>query len=149
VENPLLEKWRAHAKRVKRMHGSAHALYKGRADMALCTTVFLSLGVGCLNLGFGIGRPAHHRERLSLPTLELNNGLEWPNKAERHDHFASRFGEVVRDINKECLLCHLYDAEYASESNFLRHMSTEMSRLEESAPNIPYAIEQYHSTPKP
>jgi hypothetical protein len=158
VENPLLEKWRTHAKRAKRMHGAAATLFKARADMALYSTLFLSLGVGCLNLTFGIGRaeaatgvPAIVSGCLSLlsgSVTALNSGLQLPIKAERHDHSNSRFGEVVRDINTECSLRHLHDAEYASEGDFLRHISSEMSRLEESAPNIPRAIENSHSPPK-
>jgi hypothetical protein len=38
------------------VHGDAAALFKWRVDMAHFSTVFLSLGVGCLNLTFGIGR---------------------------------------------------------------------------------------------
>jgi hypothetical protein len=37
--------------------------------------------------------------------------------AERHDDYASRFGEVVRDISTECTLRPMYDdAVYASEA---------------------------------
>jgi hypothetical protein len=143
---------------VKRIHGAAYAIYKGRADAALYTTVFLSLGVGSLNLTFGIGRPetatalpaivSSCLSRLSGSVTALSGGLEWVNKAERQDAFASRFGEVVCDIKTECSLRHLHDADYASEGDFFRHMSTEMSRLEESAPNIPRAIENSHSSPK-
>jgi hypothetical protein len=78
----------------------------------------------------------------------LSSGLEWPSKAERHDNYASRNGEVVRDINTEYTLRHLHDAEYASEGDFIRHMSTEMNRLEESAPNIPGSIEKSFSATK-
>lgn len=159
VENPLLDKWRAHAKRLKRMHGAAAAFFKRRADAALFTTVFLSLGVGCLNLTFGIGRPEAATgvpaivsgclSLLSGSVTALNSGLEWPNKAERHDDFEARYGEVVRDINTECTLRHMHDdAVFASEAEFIRHMSTEMNRLEESAPNIPAAIENSHASPK-
>jgi hypothetical protein len=58
IENTLLEKWRAHAKKPKRLHGDSYSFFKGRADMALFTTVALSLGVGCLNLTYGIGQPS-------------------------------------------------------------------------------------------
>jgi hypothetical protein len=154
VEIPLLEKRRTHVKRVTRMHGVAHALYKRRAEIAPYTTVFLSLGVACLNPTFGIGRPAAATalpaivsgclSLLSGSVTALNNGFEWPNKAKRHYHFASRFKEVVRDISTWCslrhlhnaeyasegdFLRHLHDAEYASDGDFLRHLSTEMSRL--------------------
>jgi hypothetical protein len=78
----------------------------------------------------------------------VNRGLEWENKSERHNNFASRYGEVVRDINTECTLRHLHDAEYASEGDFIRHMGTEMNRLEENAPNIPGCIEKSYSIPK-
>jgi hypothetical protein len=134
VDNPLLEKWRTHAKKLKRMHQAAHSLFKGRADMPLFTTVALVLGVGCLNLSYGIGQPSATTgspaivsgglSLLSGSVSALNSGLEWPNKAERHDNYASRFGEVVRDINTECTSRHLQDAEYASEGGFFRHMST-------------------------
>ena len=158
VDNPLLEKWRTHAKRFKRMHQAAHSLFKGRADLSLFTTVALSLGVGCLNLTYGIGQPSATTgvpaivsgclSLLSGSVTALNSGVEWPNKAERHDNYASRFGEVVRDINTECTLRRLQDAEYASEGDFIRHMSTEMNRLEENAPNIPGCIEKSYSNPK-
>jgi hypothetical protein len=78
----------------------------------------------------------------------LSSGLEWPNKADRHDHYALRFGEVVRDINTKCILRRLQDAEYASEGDFIRHMSTYMNRLEESAPHIPQFIEKSYANPK-
>jgi hypothetical protein len=55
VDNPLLEKRRTHAKIFKRMHQAAHSLFKGRADMFLFMTFALGLGVGCLNLSYGIG----------------------------------------------------------------------------------------------
>jgi hypothetical protein len=42
--------------------------------------------------------------------------------ARRRVRFASRFGEVVRDIDTECSLRHMQDAEYASDGDFLRHM---------------------------
>jgi hypothetical protein len=141
VENPLLEKWHAQAKRRKRMHGSAAALFKRRADLALFSTVFLSLDVGCMNLTFGISRPeaatgvlaivSGYLSMLSGSVKAPNSGLEWPNKAERHDECASRFGDVVRDISTDCTLRHLHDdAVYASEAKLIRHMSTEMNRLE-------------------
>jgi hypothetical protein len=85
---------------------------------------------------------------LSGSVTLVNRGLEWPNKAERRNDYASRYGEVVRDIETECTLRHLQDAEYASEADFIRQMSTEMKRLEESAPTIPRCIEKSHSTPK-
>jgi hypothetical protein len=79
----------------------------------------------------------------------LKSGLEWPNKAEQQDAYAARFGEVVRDMNTDCTLRHLYeDAVYVRASEFIRHMSHAMNRLEESAPNIPRAIENSHSSPK-
>jgi hypothetical protein len=103
------------------MHGAAHALYTGRVDAALFTTVFLSPDMGCINLTFGIGRPeaatampgivSNCLSLLSGSMTALNIGLEWANKAERHDHFASSFGEVVRDINTECSLRYLHDAD--------------------------------------
>jgi hypothetical protein len=58
IENPLLEKWRAHANRLKRLQGASHSFFKGRADMPLFTTVALSLGVGCLNLTYIMGQPS-------------------------------------------------------------------------------------------
>jgi hypothetical protein len=57
VDNPLLDKWRTHAEKLKRIHQATHSLFKGRADMSLFSTVALSLGVGCLNLTYGIGQP--------------------------------------------------------------------------------------------
>jgi hypothetical protein len=158
IDNPLLGKWCAHAKRLKHLHGSSYSFFKGRADMAFFTTVALSLGVGCLNLMYGIGQPsatsgipAIVSGSLSLlcgSVAAVNLGLEWPNKAERHNDYSSRFGEVVRDINTECTLRHLKNAEYASEGDFIRHTSNVMSRLEENAPNIPGCIEKSYSNPK-
>jgi hypothetical protein len=156
VENPLLDRWQAHAKRLKRMHGAATAFFKRRADAALFTTVFLSFGVGCLNLTFGIGCPEAATGvpaivsdcllLLSGSRTALNNG---PNKAERHDDFESKYGGVVRDINTECTLGHMHDdAVYASEAEFIRHMSTVMNRLDESAPSITGSIEKSNGTPK-
>jgi hypothetical protein len=59
IKNPLLEKWRTHAKKLKRLHGASYFLFnKGRADMALFTAVALNLGVGCLSLTYGIGQPS-------------------------------------------------------------------------------------------
>jgi hypothetical protein len=64
--------------------------------------------VGYLNLTFGIGRRAStgvpaivsgYLSLLSGSITALNSGQEWPNRAERHGDYASRFGEVVRDIN--------------------------------------------------
>jgi hypothetical protein len=78
----------------------------------------------------------------------VNRGFKWPSKAERHDDYASRFVEVVRDINTECTLRHMQDAEYASERDFICFMSTEMNRLEENAPNISGCIEKSYSNPK-
>jgi hypothetical protein len=87
------------------MHWATHSLFKGRADMSLFTTVALSLRVGCLCLANGIeqplattGVPAVVSGCLSLLSgslSALSSGLEWPNKAEGHDNYASRFGEVV------------------------------------------------------
>lgn len=152
VGNPLLERWRTHAKRLKRLHTASYALFKGRADLALYTSVALSLGVGCLNLTYGIGQPAASTgipaivsgclSLLSGSVSALNSGLAWPNKAERHNDYAARYSEVVREINTECTLRHLHDGEYASECDFIRHMSTEMNRLEENAPNIPRSVEK-------
>jgi hypothetical protein len=158
VDNPLLEKWRTHATRLKRMHQAAHSLFKGRTDMSLFTSVALSLGVGCLNLTYGIGQPSAttgvsvigsgYLSLLSGSVSALSNGLEWPNKAERHDNYASQFGEVVRDINTECTLRRVQDAEYASEGDSIRYMSTEMNRLEDNAWNFPGCIEKSYSTSK-
>jgi hypothetical protein len=126
--------------------------------MSLFTTVALSLGVGCLNLTCGIGQPSATTgvpaiasgcvSLLSESVSALSNGLEWPNKAERYDNCASRFGELIRDINIGCILRHMQNAEYASEGDFIRHMSTEMNRLRENAPNIPGFIEIFYSNPK-
>jgi hypothetical protein len=132
--------------------------FNGRADMALFTTVALSLGVGCLNLTYGIGQPSATTgipaivsgclSLLSGSVAAVNRGLEWPNKAERHNDYSSRFGDVVWDINTECTLRHLNDADYNSEGGFIRHTSNVMSRLEENAPNIPGCIEKCYSNPK-
>ena len=158
IDNPLLEKWRTHAKKLKRLHEDSYCFFKGRADMALFTTVALSLGVGCLNLTYGIGQPSATTgvpaivsgclSLLSGSVAAVNRGLEWPNKAERHNDYSSRFGEVVRDINTECTLRLLNNAEYTSEGDFIRHTSNVMSRLEENAPNIPGCIENSYTTPK-
>jgi hypothetical protein len=154
IENPLLEKWRAHEKRLKRLrlHGASYSLFKGRADMALFTTVALSLGVGCLNLTYGIGQPSATTEipaivsgclsLLSGSVAAVNRGFEWPNKAERHNDFSSRFGEVVWDINTECTLRHPNYVKFNLEGDFIRHTGNVMSRLEENAPNIPGCIEK-------
>jgi hypothetical protein len=152
IENPLLEKWRAHAKKFKRLHGASNSFFKGSADMALFTTVAVSLGVGCLNLAYGIGQPS---STAGIPAIvsgclslligsvaAVNRGLEWPSKAERHNDYSSRFVEVVRDINTECTLRHLNNAKHTSEGDFIRHTSNVMSRLEENAPNIPECIEK-------
>jgi hypothetical protein len=85
---------------------------------------------------------------LSELVSALSSGLEWPNKAERHDNYASWLGEVVRVINTECTLRHMQNAEYASEGDFIRHMSAEMNRLRENAPNIHGFIEKSYSNPK-
>jgi hypothetical protein len=91
------------------MRKAAHSLFKGRVDMPLFMSVALSQGVGCLNLTFGIGQPS---ATTGVPAIvdgwlfllngsvsALSSGLEWPNKAERHDDYASRFGEVIGNIN--------------------------------------------------
>jgi hypothetical protein len=107
VGNPLLYKWRTHVEKLMRMHQATHSLFKGRADMSLFTTEALSLGVGCLNLTYGIGQPS---ATIGVPAIvcgcllsgsvaAVNRGFEWPHNAERYDDYASRFGEVVRDIN--------------------------------------------------
>jgi hypothetical protein len=57
IENPLLEKCPTHATGFKCLHVALCSLSKGRADMALFTKVALGLGVGCLNLTYGIGQP--------------------------------------------------------------------------------------------
>jgi hypothetical protein len=126
--------------------------------MTLFATAALSLGVGCLNVTNGIGKPTTSAgtpaivsgcmSLLSGSATVVNRGLEWPKKAERHNDYASRYGEVVRDINTECTLRHLQDDEYAREGDFIRHMSTEMNRLEANAPDILRCIDKSHSTPK-
>jgi hypothetical protein len=156
IDNPLLEKWRAHAKKLKRLHEESYSFFKGRADISLFATVALSLGVGCLNLTYGIGQPSATTgvpaivsgclSLLSGSVAAVNWGLEWPNKAERHNDYSSRFGEVVRDINTECTLRLLNNAEYMSEGDFIRHTSNVMSRLEENAPNIPGASKNLTQT---
>jgi hypothetical protein len=159
VENPVLEMRHAHANRLKRMHGGGEALFKGRADTVSFTTVFLALCVGYLNLTFGIGRPEAATSvsaivsgclsLVSRSVTVLNSGLERPNEAERHNDYASHFGEVVHDISTECTLRHLHNnAMHASEAHLIRHMPTEMNRLEESVPNIPRAVENSNPSPK-
>jgi hypothetical protein len=73
---------------------------------------------------------------LSGSVATVNHRLEWPNKAERQNDFASRLGEVVRGINTECTLGHLNGAKNTSKGDFICHTS----RLEENAPNIPECI---------
>jgi hypothetical protein len=72
--------------------------------MALLTTVALSLGVGCLNLTYGIGQSSAitgehaivsgYLSLLSGSVTAVNRGLERPNKVEQHNRFVSRYGDV-------------------------------------------------------
>jgi hypothetical protein len=152
IDNPLLEKWRKNAKDLIRMHGTSYVMFKRRSEFAMFLTIALSFCVGCLNLTYGIGQslgpagiPAVVSGCLSLfggSVTALSSGLEWSVKAARHDDYSSRYAEVVRRINTEYTLRHLQDAEYASEGDFIRHMSTEMNRLEENAPMIPWSVEK-------
>jgi hypothetical protein len=152
IGNPLLERWRKNARDLNRKHTASYVMFKRRSDFALFLTIALSLGVGCLNLIYGIGQtlgpatvPAVISGCLSLfsgSVAAISSGFEWQIKSVRHEDYSSRYAEVVRDINTEYTLRHLHDAEYASEGDFIRHMSTEMNRLEENAPMIPRTIEK-------
>jgi hypothetical protein len=109
----------------------AEDLRIARAGMALFTAIALchaALAAGCLNLTNGIGQPSATTgipaivsgclSLLNGSVAALMRGLEWPDKGERHNVFASHFGEVVCDFNTECTLRHLQDAEYMREGDF-------------------------------
>lgn len=151
IENALLAKWRINSKIQKRLHHAAYGHFKWLADTATFTTVLLSLGVGCLNLVFGlttgpVNTPAVVSGCLSLLSgsiVGLANTMRWTEKHCLHDEYAARYSEVVRDINTESMLATL-DAGgvYANESEFIKHVSSLLDRLEQNAPSIPGAIER-------
>jgi hypothetical protein len=135
IEHPLLEKWQMHAKQLKRLHGTSYSLFKGRANMALFTTVALSLGVGCLNLTYGIGQPsattgmpaivsAYFSLLLSGSVTAVSSGLDWPSD------FASRYGEVVRDINTECTFRHMQGVRIGGRLHLAHGHRNEPARRE-------------------
>jgi hypothetical protein len=138
IKNPLLEKWRTHAKELERLHGVSYSLFKGRADKTLFTTIALSLGVGCLYLTYGIEQPPTTTKipaivngclsLLSGSVAAVSTGLNGPNKVERHNDYSSRFGEFFRDIITKCTLRHLNDVKFTPFMLLENAKSTTKSR---------------------
>lgn len=151
LDNALLTKWRYNANVQKTFHSRSYSYFKRLADATAVVSVSISLLVGCFNLAYGIVGPTEAESAsvvsgcLSLcagSIVGVANSLGWAEKSAQHNHYAARYGEISRDINTEAMLKRMDDGTFASEAEFIKHISAQLDRIEENAPTIPGVVER-------
>lgn len=151
IENGLLVKWRRNSKIQKRLHNATRRLYKIMSDTTTISGVVLSLSVGFINIVYGVGITTESASTPSIAAgcislvsssiVALSMAMQWNTKSVLHDEYASRYSEMVREINTESMLSRLEDGKFRNQAEFIKHVSGMFDLLEIHAPPIPRLIE--------
>ena len=146
IDNELLAKWRDVSRVNKRLHHRAWRQFKRYSDTTTVACIILSLGSAVVNLAYGLDGAHVSAPQLASGCLALVVGsltslassLDWRTKATLHEEYSARFSELVREINTEAVLSREFDdGVFRSTQEFIRHVSAELTRLEDHAPSIP------------
>eukprot|EP00873_Tetraselmis_striata_P003585 jgi/Tetstr1/423849/TSEL_014475.t1 len=64
--------------------------------------------------------------------------MRWSDRYAKHDELSTRYGELLREINTESFLTSAMDeGVFRDIPEFIRHVSSEITRLEDRAPQVP------------
>lgn len=155
IENPLLLRWRELSRKQRHLHGKAYRYFKAKYDFSVYSNVLLTLLVGCTNIVFGVQNIGDYGVAVTVSGClslvagaisSLAGAMRWSERYNKHDELSTRYGELLREINTESFLTStMDDGVFRDMSEFIRHVSSEITRLEDRAPQVPKSVENRSS----